>query len=147
MDCKQINKKLIFYIEKSLSDFEMQEIKSHIKKCDSCKQLSAILESSLNVIDEEKKVTTNPFLHTRVMQQIENRKEKTSFAHQFSIKRVLQPAFYSIILIVGIGFGVTLGNLATSQSSNTLANSDFEEIYFNDFDQEPIEAFLLNDNE
>lgn len=147
MNCKQINNKLIFFIEKSLPDNEIQEIETHIENCDSCKQLFAILKSSLKVIDEEKKVNTNQFLYTRVMQQIENRKKQSSFAPQLLLKKVLQPAFYGAILVVGIGFGVTLGNMVTNQSNNTLANNDMEEIFFNDFDQEPIETFLLNDNE
>ena len=147
MNCEQINNKLIFFIEKSLPDAEMQEINSHIDNCNDCKKLTIQLESSLNVIEEEKKVVVNPFIHTGILQKIKNRREQPSFANIFMLKRAMQPVFYSMILVVGIGLGITFGNMAIDNANKNLANNDFDEIFFNDLDQEPIEAFLLNYNE
>ena len=143
MDCKQINDKLIFYVEKSLNDDEIAMVKSHIDSCDSCKQISKTLEASLKIIEDEKNIKTNPFLHTRVMQEIENRKQ-SNYGVSFSLRKSIQPVLYSAALIIGISFGIGLGNLTTN-NNNTLANNSQDEIFFNDFNQEPIESFLLNE--
>lgn len=145
MNCKQINNKLIFYIEKSLSSEDMQQVNYHLNRCDSCKNISVLLSSSLNIINKEKRVEVNPFMHTRVLQALENRKNQTGLAFNAMFKRVLQPMLYSAILVVGIGFGISMGNMATKSPYNTYANADMDELFLNDFNEEPIEFFLLNE--
>jgi len=147
MDCKHINHKLIFFLEKSLPVPEMQQIKAHLDECEACRQLAEKLESTLQVIEDEKKVTINPFLYSKVMQKIENRKEQKYFIPAFSLINQIKPVYYSIIMVIGILLGIGLGNLAVNQSEKSLANIQMEEIYFNDFQQETIENILLNDNE
>jgi predicted anti-sigma-YlaC factor YlaD len=147
MNCKQINNRLIFFIEKSLPVAEMQQVEIHLEKCESCRELAGMMEKTMAVIEDEKSVTTNPFLHTRVMQKIEERKKDRLHTPISSLKSHLQPVFYSAVIAIGVVFGIGLGNLTVNSSESVLAENGVEEIYFNDFQQEYIETMFLNDNQ
>jgi hypothetical protein len=141
--CKNINSKLIFFVEKSLPRDEMQQVEEHLHSCKECKQSCDILKASFQLIDAEKDIVVNPFLHTRIIQKLEDKKSYSIF----SLKRVLQPVLVSALLVVGISFGVGLGHVTTKTNNDTLVSNSSNELFFNDLAQEPIENFLLNYNE
>ena len=54
MNCKDINSKLIFYIEGDLAPDLENKIKNHLQSCDSCMHLYENMKLTLGVIDKEK---------------------------------------------------------------------------------------------
>jgi len=144
MNCQEVNNKLFSFVEKTLSVTDMQQVEEHMHKCKKCEDTYIVLKTALNVIDTEKEISTDPFMHTRIIQKIENRKQNNI---AYSLKRVLQPLILGIVLVAGVSFGMGLGHIATKTNSDMLAISSSDIFLFNDFNQEPIENFLLNNEE
>ncbi len=145
--CKSINKKLIFFTEKSLPDNEMLYIENHLQECVDCKLLVEKLKATLFIIDKEKTVKANPFLHTKIFQQIENRKVEADSAFSIFINKIWQPVFYAAFVAVGIFMGTLISDVVVDTQYQKTAKIQEEEIFLNDFYQEPVESFLLTDNE
>jgi hypothetical protein len=145
--CKSISKKLIFFVEKSLPDNEMSDIARHLQKCADCRLLTDKIKSTLQIIDNEKEIKANSFLHTKIFQQIENRKVVHENSLIYIINKVRQPVFYAAFIVLGIFAGTTISNIVIDTQYKKIAKIQEEEVYLNDFYQEPVESFLLTDNE
>lgn len=139
MKHKSIHNDLIFYLEGELSSERNREISEHLSTCSECRQFAEVLKASFSIIEKEKNQEQNPFFYQALKAKIENRKpvEKT-----FGIQRILQPVLFTVILIVGIGFGVIMGSKITG--NKTSVSSDNEMYYFNEMGSEPIESYFLN---
>lgn len=145
MNCKQVHKKFIFYIEGDLSKQEEHEIKKHVESCSQCSRLLNQLQETMNTISQQP-IESNPFLLTRVMQQIENREQKKGMLWANSLQQqILQPAAIAIVLIIGAWIGIMLGGDMQTQEQLTSVDEIKEEIYFDDLQYETIENFLLDE--
>jgi predicted anti-sigma-YlaC factor YlaD len=110
MRCKQVTKKLIFYIEKELDVKEAALIQNHLEECPKCKLLYYQLEQSLNLINEDKLTESNPFFVTRVTESIKSKAQKNTILGWFSEKQyVLQTSLYIILIILALFTGRHLG--------------------------------------
>ncbi len=140
MNCKAIQDKIIFYLEGSLSGEETAAIRQHLGSCGKCQALSQEIESTLGWIEKQKQSKPSPFILTRVMASIENRERgKTTLW-----RGVLHPALVSVAVAAGILFGVFLGiNLEQNTPGKAVENLEAS-YYMDDFQHEPIESFLLD---
>ena len=142
MKCKAVHKKLIFYIEGSLPEKEMQQIAGHLRECPECLLFSEDLKKTMEIIGLEKSSKVNPFFYTRVKAKLENT-EEPEIVKTPAFVRILQPVAFSILLLLGIYTGVRIGQIPQTKNSVTL--TDVEMIPFlNEFSEEPIEAFLTD---
>ena len=145
MKCKKIHTKIDPYLNGLLDEKELELFESHLKECVSCKQLVSEVFATLKSINHKNRLQPDPFLYTRLMQKIENRKENRLFA---KIQRILQPITVAAIIIVGIYLGIGLGNSYMSEDEG-MANIDNQtliaDFLFNDIEYESIEIFLLNE--
>jgi len=144
MKCKKIHKKLIFYIDGDLSSKENKKIEEHLSSCKNCSRLYSEMKSSMEIIQDEKSIETNPYLYTRIKQQLNNINENAT-KPIFAIQRLkmLQPIMVSFLIAVGIFIGVSIGNNFPLQENN-IADTQTELNYINDLQQEHVEYFLLN---
>ncbi|CAL2102659.1 zf-HC2 domain-containing protein [Tenacibaculum sp. 190130A14a] len=77
MDCNQIQDKLIDYIEKQLSQDEMNTIETHLESCNSCKEelehtrklLSFFSSDSMEVPSKQLKANFEKMLHEEIEKQ------------------------------------------------------------------------------
>lgn len=146
MKCKIVHKKLIFYSTGELNNSEKEGISTHLKNCENCHNLYNELESTLNLVEKKKTLEPNPFLYTRIKQKLDNlENEKSQTVFNPVYKKVLQPVFLSFILAIGLFSGVKLGNTFVMDQEEKLSVSRTTEFYFNDFEQEKLETFLLNE--
>ena len=137
MKCKIPDRDLFLYAENSLSAEAKDQIESHLAECSECTHFLSFLEESMKIVQKDKEIDPNPFLFTRIMSRIENKKEETRYSKKFI------PAFvFSLLLITGILGGVLMGSLY-SGSSNYSNDLQEEVSYFNDIRQESIETFFL----
>ncbi len=141
MDCKECKNKLIFYFENSLEKEEMGKVKNHIALCDECQSALNQLVKSFEIIEIEKQMRANPFLATRVIQNIQNRSNNTVIG----LIRKLQPALFSLLLVVTLTLGILLGNLYQINNSDVYVSDQFEELYISDLNQENIELTFLTE--
>jgi hypothetical protein len=109
---------------------KMKQKKSHI-------DVNKELEATYALLGKEERLESNPFLFTRIEQQIENRESSGS---QSSFYRVLQPIFMSVLLLVAVWGGIKIGNSYTleAQMSDT-------EYFMSDMEHESFEIALLNE--
>ena len=144
MKCKTLHKKLIFFLENDLPEEEEELIKNHLDECADCRAFAEYMKQMLNVMQKEKSPGVNPFFYTQLKAKMER---EESVPEQFVPgkvwKRVLQPAFFSLLLITGIYAGIKIGAEAHSKSSYN-AYSEYEIFsYLDEMQSEPIETFLM----
>lgn len=144
MKCKTIHRNLIFFLEGNLPEKEKKQIEAHISSCENCSAFAEDLKKTLGIIEKEKTTETNPFFYTRLKARLESQAEplKVPFWKPVLIK-VVQPVFFSILLIAGIYTGFKIG--APARTNLVSAGYTTEEIfpYLNEMQSEPIEDFLM----
>lgn len=146
MKCKNYHSDLIFYLDGELSEVRSKAIESHLKECPECSQQYKYLKDSLNVINTENDIEANPFFYTRVSERLKNleaQKEPKVFMPVYA--KVLQPAVFVVLLVIGTYTGISLGNVFESEQRAGNSATHTVEYYFNDFQQEKLESFLLKD--
>lgn len=140
MKTKCIHKDLIFYLDNELSVEKRTSVEKHLEECADCRSFLAFLQEGMQIIEKEKNQEVSPFFYTRLSARLE---EKTNRQAQSQWVRLVQPAFFSLILLAGIYGGLKLGSNASSPEVNQQATSSVQML--NDFAAEPIESFLLDE--
>jgi len=146
MNCKTVSEKFISYSNGELSSLENEIVKTHLENCGSCYALFVELETTLNLIEKRKSLDPNPFLYTRIKQNldaIERRADRPMFVPVY--KKILQKVLLSFLLVAGVFFGIKLGNICMSNQVVIFSKSQTTEFYFNDFQQEKLEVLLLSE--
>lgn len=140
MKTKCIHKDLIFYLDNELSVEKRTSVEKHLVECSDCRSFLAFLQEGMQIIEKEKNQEVSPFFYTRLSARLE---EKTDRQTQSQWVRLVQPAFFSLVLLAGIYGGLKLGSSASSPEVNQQATSSVQML--NDFAAEPIESFLLDE--
>lgn len=143
MQCKTLHKNLIFFLEGDLPEKEMKKVEAHLVECPDCLAFSLEMKKTLGIIEEEKQLEVNPFFYTRLKARLENQETQKKPFWQPVFSRVLQPAFFSIILLLGIYGGIKMGQPYESQRSSTILAEQDMVPYLNEMSAEPIESFLM----
>jgi len=140
MDCKTIHSKLFFYLEGSLGNEEALQVESHIVRCAGCRAFAEELKATISFIEKEKKAELAPFFYTRLKAKLEIREKTAPGFIRYRPVRILQPALFSLLLIIGIYTGVQIGQ----SGKNIQAAQTQEEMipFLNEMETEPIEVFL-----
>lgn len=144
MKCKTLHKKLIFFLEGDLPEKEAREINVHLNECASCAAFAEEMKKTLGVIQTEKSPEVNPFFYTRLKARMENEEIQEKQRVGFPVwEKVLQPAFFSLLLLAGIYSGIKIGQPAnTGANQNIFAETEVVPL-LNEMDAEPIETFLM----
>jgi hypothetical protein len=144
MNCKTLHTKIIFFLEEELPDREMEDIKIHLESCPGCIAFASEMKKTLTVLHNDKLQEVNPFFYTRVKARLENQEaEKTAARRNPVLVRILQPAFFSILLLAGIYTGVKIGQ-PSKNAADTSVYAETEMIpYLNEMESETIENFLM----
>jgi anti-sigma factor RsiW len=140
MECRNIRKNLIFYLDRELSEEQMNAIGKHLDECPRCSAFLRQLRNDLRLIDEERKPAVSPWFFTRLSARLDERpipEEQTVWT------RVLQPAFFTLLLMAAIYGGFRVGYHASTpvdkpEQVNVMPGMD-------DLGDEPIETFLLDE--
>ncbi|MBU1013139.1 MAG: hypothetical protein KKG99_09030 [Bacteroidetes bacterium] len=144
MKCKKVHKLINPFLNGSMDVEKSGLFHSHLSECRSCEKLVREMSSTLSILDKQKRVIPDPFMHTRILQEIENRQSTNVL---FNIRRILQPIMVAAILIIGIYIGIGLGNSYVSEGEE-IASADnrtlVDEFLFNEMDYEPFEIFLID---
>ena len=146
MNCKEVNKNLIFYIEKELQAERELELQEHLKDCHDCNVLFLNLKETMAIVTKEKAAKPNTFLFTRIQEEISNlEKPRKVFLWKRNFIKLLQPVTLSFFLLVGVIFGISMGNSIQYQTPEQSMVYQTDEFYLNDLQQETIESFLLTE--
>ncbi|MCD4773268.1 MAG: zf-HC2 domain-containing protein [Bacteroidales bacterium] len=155
MNCTEINKNLIFYIEGDLSSEKEKIVKKHLEKCDKCKYLYNEMEKTLGVIQKENTPEINPFFYTRVKAKMEDVQE-SSFRPVFRpvFMRILQTSVAVVLIAFGVFVGIQMGdnylnNSMVSGSEQTISKYQeySQQLFLDGLEVESIETSLLKKEE
>jgi hypothetical protein len=128
MNCKDINKNLIFYLEKGLSGEKEKEFAAHLEICTDCSRLFAYISESFKTLELKEEIEPKAFFAESVLGKISQEKseKETVFdtpLFDFFFVRYFKEIMYSaimIIIIVTTVFYLTEGSF----SFNFLSDSD-----------------------
>jgi len=140
MNHKSIHKDLIFYLDNELSVERKTVVEKHLEECADCRSILAFLQEEMQVIGKEKNPEVSPFFYTRLSAKLDKKPDSQA---QSQWVRLAQPAFFSLLLVIGIYGGLKLGSNASSLKVNQPATNSVQML--NDFADEPIESFLLDE--
>jgi anti-sigma factor RsiW len=145
MKCKQLHKKLIFFLEGDLPQKEKEQIKKHLAECPECAGFTDDLKKTLNILQSEKSPEVNPFFYTRLKAKMENQavRDKTQPALRPALIKILQPALFTLLLLAGIYSGYKIGKPEKMYSEELSYNEEELFSYINEMQGEPIETFFL----
>lgn len=146
MKCKEVNKKLVSYINNELSNTENENVKSHLESCAICNEIVVELQNTMNLFDDRITLQPNPFLYTRILQELNilhTVQDNNGFLPVF--KRVLLPVIFSLLLIFSVFLGITLGNIYETNQQEKETSLLTIEYFFNDLEQETVEVSLLKE--
>lgn len=138
MPHKSIHKDLIFYMDNELPAQRKAVVEKHLEECADCRSFLAFLKEELNILEEEKKPGVSPFFYTRLSARLVEKPEEN---RQGRWQNVLEPAFFSLLLVVAVYAGLRLGSQATAPSPPQQEIVSLQ--LLNDFEAEAIESFLL----
>jgi hypothetical protein len=141
MKCKDVQKRLIFYLEKTLQENEMIEISGHLKYCISCGKILANISESYDIIAFQKEISPTPFLFTRIQSKLHAEDAVNSVTTK-SVK-VFQPIVVSFIILISVYCGIKLGDIYKKTVNTELAGTEM--YYWDDMGQEQIENVLLQE--
>jgi len=110
MNCQLCQKELEAYRLGSLPDDIRTHIETHLQGCRRCAELYKLLILAERVMNEEKKLQSNPYLSTRIMARIEEIKSPVFLRTPVFI-RLAKPVIFVILLAIVITMGVTIGSM------------------------------------
>ncbi len=155
MNCREIQKKLIFFIEGDLDSNDSSYVNGHIENCKDCQFLFNQLKSSLEFIENDKQTETNPFFYTRVMAGLAAQPKQNILINWLRQKQYsIQVLAYSLIVVAAITLGHYLGKdrviveLETVSQENEISDNQlFAESYQFNFNEEDTYIIKAEVNE
>jgi anti-sigma factor RsiW len=141
MKCSNIHDDLIFYLDRELSDERMEAVRKHLDECADCRSFMELLNRQMQLIDDEKHPEVSPYFFTRLSARMDMTPEFK--VQRSSWRSIVQPAFFTVLLLAGISGGLYIGNRAYTPEKNT--NTSVNLLMIDDFSAEPIETFLLDE--
>ena len=110
MNCQLCQNLSDSYREGKLPRDTKTQVEDHLATCKECSESYKVQTLADRVINQEKELLSNPFLITRIMENIENI-ETPLYKPVPIFNRVLRPAVITALLAVAIFIGVMIGNI------------------------------------
>jgi predicted anti-sigma-YlaC factor YlaD len=126
MNCKNIKKNLVSFLENELTEEQRVEIENHIKICPDCSRLLEEFSQLWGVVQRREKIQPSPYFWTRMMQRIGEYEEgrKAAFGRLGGLVRWTRLAIAIAVLVICVLAGYSLGNFPRSVNSQTAYQVD-----------------------
>jgi hypothetical protein len=149
MKCKQASQLIWPYVERSLPDSLRQGVEEHIESCQECSRLMQVLMSTEEILAEQRKVTANPFLATRILEKLG---KKPVPHYSFTYPQLLRNiALISLAVVAGVLLGIRVMNNSMN-TGNTMLSDQYStsdtvsEFYYGDIYENELLAYLESNN-
>jgi anti-sigma factor RsiW len=120
MDCHFVQNHLFSYQEQQLAYEEKQAFEAHLASCDHCNRIASGFQFVTAAIDKKKNEKHNPFIETRTIQRIESELDQRSAGPDPRFLRRLQPVIVSLLLLISVMLGFSIGKQIDSVFSATI---------------------------
>ena len=128
MNCRQVRRLLTPFTDQELSGRVRDEVTSHLESCPACRAELEALKADLGVLEQFPAPEVAPFLVTRVMAEVRQRRRHSAFG--LSIARVATTMVSVLAVAVCVGVGVFFGSGLARASTETAANSTEAEVSY-----------------
>ncbi len=125
MNCNQINKNIIGYAEQSIPIYLQEQMTSHLQECQKCRILFEEVKATYSVYDKTIVPEINPFFYTKLQQKLQSGYQTETKMIKLAWK--LHPMAASVLIVIGIGMGIMLGN-SISGSGITIIKPNRSEV-------------------
>lgn len=132
------------YIEGQMTRKEKIAFEKDLDKKTETNALFKKFETFMETIQEEKELEPDKDLTNQIMNKIKTKNNQKSHYLAEAGKKVLKPLLATAAIISGIYFGINLGNDYYYSTTGDISEQT-KEYFINDFNNESIEAFLLNE--
>ncbi len=140
MNCQLCQKEFDAYLEGKLPESVKIQVETHLKTCESCYQSYLDAKVAYRVIEEERKLESNPFLSTRVMAGIEALEPNhESYRRVPLYEKAIKPTLITISLAAALFIGVVIGNIY--KPAPLTKGVPVEMAYMNDGELESVALF------
>jgi len=140
MNCSSCQNQLMEYISGKLSEQDSQSLRTHLESCSDCFAKYASMLLTEKTIASDKQSSSNPFLATRVMAEIEKSSLPEYKYSMGKLKALWQFTSVAASILIAITFGVLAGNqISPNQNSNEIPE---ELAYLNDASMESLNLFV-----
>lgn len=139
MKCRKCHDLLLTYVEGSLRGGELAKVEAHLAECPRCRGFALHLQEALVLAGREMVIEPSPYFYTRVKARLQEARypERERITY-----RVLQPAFFSMLLLLAIFTGIQLGKMTSSETAANETTANYFP-WMNEIEGEPIETFLM----
>lgn len=140
MNCQLCQKELDAYLGDTLSESIRIQVETHLGECIKCAESFQLVSLSNQVMEEEKRLQSNPFLVTRIIAGIEELEQNRERQQRIpAYQKVLKPVLISVSIAVAIFIGVMVGNIYLP--THPANNLPVEMTYMNDAALESVDLF------
>jgi hypothetical protein len=127
MNCKEINKSIIKYIDKELTPKKEKEFNEHIIDCNACSKLYSNITATYDTLNIRQEIEPKAFFTESVMNKIDIETEKTKDSiFDFTIDIAISK-FFKKFAYTGIAFIIALFILLYSTNNLSLFNNISED--------------------
>lgn len=140
MNCQLCQKELDPYREGILPEGIKAQVETHLRDCKACAESDQLLRLADKVVEEEKRLQSNPFLITRIMSGIE---ELEQSRESYQPIPVFYKVFNSVMIGVSVAAAIFIGVVVGDNYSPVHPNNNLpiEMTYMNDAALESVEMF------
>ncbi|MCK4385851.1 MAG: zf-HC2 domain-containing protein [candidate division Zixibacteria bacterium] len=116
MNCKNIKKNLVLFLENELTEEQRVEIENHLKICPDCSRLLEEFSQLWGDLERPEKIQPSPYFWTRLKQRVIGYEEgkKPVLGWLGGLIGWARPAVAVAVLLICIFLGYSLGNFPQS---------------------------------
>ena len=113
MNCKNVKKNLVSFLENELLEEQRVEMEKHLKICPDCSHLLEEFSQLWGALERREKIQPSPYFWTRVKQRIVEYEEerKPAWGWLEGLVGWARPAVAVVVLLICVFLGYSLGNL------------------------------------
>ena len=144
MNCKNIKKNLVLFLENELTEEQRVEIENHFKICPDCFRLLEEFSQLWGALERGEKIQPSPYFWTRLKQRVIEYEEgrKPVWGWLGGLVRWTRPAVAVAVLLIGIFAGYSLGNFPQSVNGQMAYQVDERtlalEQFFDSYNLDPL---------
>ena len=135
MNCKNVKKNLVSFLENELLEEQRVQMEKHLKTCPACSHLLEEFSQLWGTLGHREEIQPSPYFWTRLKQRIieYEKGEKPVFGWLEGVARRARPAVVVAVLVVCVFVGYTLGNFPQSVNGQTTYQVDERTIALQQF--------------
>jgi predicted anti-sigma-YlaC factor YlaD len=134
MNCKNVKKNLVSFLENELVEEKRVELENHLKICPDCSSLLEEFSPLWGTLKHRERIQPPPYFWTRLRQRIIEYEEgkKPVLGWMEGLVHWMRPAVAVGVLVICIFLGYSLGNLPQS-NGQTVSQIDERAIALQEF--------------